>query len=137
MLLPRGAGRWIWVLPVVILFGCGPSRPKTVTVSGTVTYKKEPVKGASILFAPKAHGNPALATTDVDGKYRLRTFLPGDGARPGEYVVSIRACVVEAAGTAGPAKTKWLIPEKYGSGRTSGLTATVGPGQKEFNFDLD
>jgi hypothetical protein len=142
MFLPRSFSRLGWILPVVILLGCGPSRPRTVVVSGTVTYKKVPVQGASILFAPKGKGNPALATTDVDGKYRLRTFAQGDGAIPGDYVVSITACIREAAATgaarpAKPPKITWLIPEKYASVRTSGLTATVAPGQQEFNFDLD
>jgi hypothetical protein len=129
------------MLPVVLLLGCGPARPRTVVVSGTVTYKKEPVKGATILLAPKTHGSPALATTDLDGKYRLRTFANGDGAVPGDYVVSMSAYVRVPAATgsgqpAAPPKTKWLIPKKYGSSRTSGLTVTVVPTQQELNFDL-
>ena len=123
------------------LTGCGgPSLPKTISVSGKVTYKGQPLKGAAVLFIAKK-GPPAQAVTDASGAFKLGTYKSGDGAVPGEYGVAISAVVDPNPGAtyidASTAKLKWLIPAKYGSAETSKLTATVAKGQQEFTFNLD
>src|SRR5262245_28902387 len=60
--------------------GCG--GPQLVSVSGTVTYKKEPLKEGSILFHPEK-GRPAQGKI-VNGEILdVSTFKKGDGATPG------------------------------------------------------
>jgi len=84
------------VLLILLLFpllvGCG---PKTVTVTGRVTFEGEPMKDINVFFLPIANSAtvpPAAAgLTDANGVYRLR--LIGEqkkaGAIPGEYAVSL------------------------------------------------
>lgn len=78
------------LLIVPMLIGCG---PRTVTVSGKVTFMGEPAKDISVVFEPisqAAIAQPlASGMTDAEGNYSLE--LAGskkkNGAMPGEYAV--------------------------------------------------
>lgn len=69
---------WATALPV-LLCGCGPSRPTTVPVSGTVLLDGEPVESAAVIFSSVEGGRPATGITDAQGRFRLRTFDGNDG----------------------------------------------------------
>jgi len=58
-----------------------------------------PVAGAAVAFSPLAGGRRATGVTDAEGRFRLTTFRPGDGAVLGEHVAS----VYEERPAAGPA----------------------------------
>lgn len=132
--------RWLFVVclvPLVALLGCGPKRPKTTPVSGTVTFKQQPLKGAAVWFIAKAKGRPAMGMTDENGQYRLKTFEPNDGAVPGEYAVSVAPPASKAA-KPGAAKSAGAFPAKYRSSETSGLHTTVETGKQDgYNFNLE
>ena len=49
----------------------------------------QPVEGASVQFVPVDGGPPAFGTTDASGVFTLTTFKQGDGARKGEYKVTV------------------------------------------------
>ena len=147
---------WLVVLALAA-FGCQPSglpegaRPtKPVTVK--VTYKGAPVEGALITFVdtgdPPA---PAFGKTDAQGVAKMKTYVEGDGAVVGTHQVAITK--TETTGGAPtvdqdspqydpnaidtPTTVKHLIPQKYESKVTSGLTAEVeDSGPNEFTFDL-
>jgi hypothetical protein len=75
------------VLPLLLLAsGCGKG---LVRVSGTVTLDDKPLEGAMVSFQPEDGGTPATGFTGSDGTFRLTTYSTGDGARPGEYKVTI------------------------------------------------
>jgi hypothetical protein len=84
-----------WSLALTLLFvvaGCGGDdgglEPR-YSVTGTVKYKGELVKKASISFVPtKPDGHSATGNV-VDGYYSLTTLNPGDGAIPGTYKVMV------------------------------------------------
>lgn len=140
--------------------GCGggssppPNRPKTVKVTGKVTYKGAAVDGATITFTPASgEGNGAGGRTDANGEYTLTTFAPQDGAIPGSYQVTISKSVVVGAdpsygdvnspnyGKDPPpearGKLEHQVPQKYNSVASSMLSATVSEGgDNTFNFDL-
>ena len=149
----------------LMLNGCskGPSRPKTYSVSGTVTFNGQPVDGATVVFVPKALGTggaaapqgPQVATgeTDAQGRYSLGTFAKGDGAIPGEYLVKVFKYPKPAtpAGTSSggeeeyrppeenappPPAPKNMLPEKYANEQTSGLSFTVEPKANTFDISL-
>jgi hypothetical protein len=130
---------------VVALFGlsitgCGSGLS---TVTGTVTYKGEPCKGAFIVFHPV---NPAsekairpYGTVGDDGKFQLTSDpqIPNGGALPGEYIVAIiwnapakKPNPNQGMGGEGENKTQEtdLLNGKYRDEKVSSIRRTVKPG---------
>ncbi len=84
------------LLPVLCIAaaGCGGSSeptPELVAVTGTVTFKSEPLAGASISFVPRdgTQGTGAYGVTDDFGKYTLTHRTDASGIEPGTYTVAI------------------------------------------------
>lgn len=143
-------------LVVVVFAGCpksGPARPKTVAVTGKVTYNGQAVEGATVTFVSRQGTNSAVGLTDATGQYKLTTFAKDDGAVPGEYQVKI--IKTEAPPAAGPAVSdedpnyvppeemgpepaapKNLLPAKYADPNSSGLSATVTESAAKNVFDF-
>jgi hypothetical protein len=119
--------------------GCGKSQaPKTVPVAGVVLYLDKPVAGAYVMFTgkgPLAHGE-----TDAQGHFSLMTTVPGDGAPPGDYKVTVSKSAPDPADKASdPTLVEWknLLPERYSDVTLSSLVAKVEEGKKnEFKFEL-
>lgn len=131
----------ILLVAAAALAGCG---SPTVPVTGTITYKSQPVADANIVFTPTSGGAGAttgkIATgrTDALGKFALTTEKPGDGALPGEYTVSI------TPGLPPPDEENYdyseepppPFPMRYTSSTSSDLRATVKAGSNDFPFEL-
>ena len=111
---------------------------ETAPVSGKVTYRGKAVPTGTVMFVPNA-GPAATGEIGTDGSYKLTTYSAGDGAVLGTHKVTITA--LQGMGDALPeqrnATPPPLVPVKYLSGETSGLTADVKRGSKnEVNFEL-
>ena len=129
--------------------GCGPSRPKTVPVSGRVTWQGKSVTTGRITFYPTA-GRPASAAIGADGVYHLTTFESDDGAVLGKHRVTIevrrssrparRKTFEQEAREGFPdereQKVEWLVPEKYSQRDTTPSTAEVTAETKTIDFSL-
>ena len=124
---------------MIVLSGCGSAetdRPTTYPVTGIVRYNGQPLAGAYVTFeSTGAEAQTAYGTTNEQGEFTLTTSESGDGAVPGPHRVIVQKLEAAAAGTSGdvppggptapPPKPKSLIPERYASVDSSGLTATV------------
>jgi len=127
----------------IVVSGCGgPSEVPTVPVSGSVRVQGKPAEGAIVVLHPVAGGEAMThfrpqGECDAEGAFRVRTYVEGDGAPPGEYRVTIcwpgpnpdfagvpLADLPRAERFAGPDR----LGEKYQQPESTGLTATVGPG---------
>jgi len=121
--------------------GCfgGAVRPKTVPVSGKVTWNGQPLTKGTISFVPTSDAQtfPASGEIDSGGNYKLKTFQPGDGAMPGEYRIAVM--VMEGADPAAKKEGTRVLPDKYYRAEKSGLTASIkaGDSAKTFDFALD
>jgi len=130
--------------------GCGGSGgPKLYAVKGTVTYKGQPLEGASVNFLPAATGaQQAVGTTDAKGQYTLNTQ-----GRPGAVLGEHQVTITKFAAGSGPAAPKpedmikmqmkgrvpppkAEIPPKYGMTTTSGFKFTVTTDASKNVFDL-
>jgi hypothetical protein len=139
---------WIWFCTALLMAGCGQSSGiGTAPVSGKVTYKGQPVEGATISFIPDASARPATAISASGGSYRLTT-LDSPGAMPGQYTVVVRkteiagdpakAVTMEEAlklNNRPPPQPKELLPAKYGDAAKSPLKVEVKAGARNV-FDL-
>ena len=131
---------------VVSAVGCGPSRPKTVPVTGVVTLDGKAVEGASVMLAPQGEGRPALGMTDKEGKFALQTFESGDGAILGKHQLTVRKVLttgVQAdrdglSGVMAPdgIRERWIIPKKYSNPKEWDRTVEVEPGMEPLKLEL-
>lgn len=121
------------------------NRPATYPVTGTVQFSGSSVAGATICFqSTEPQGRSASGITDLQGRYRLTTFVRGDGAPAGSYRVIVLKYAEKAAATGGQYRSpdspepplKHELPSKYATATTSGLEATVGETALTFNVDL-
>jgi hypothetical protein len=139
------------LIAMAISAGCD-SGPKIGRVTGEVTFKSKNVPEGTVTFYPVLGGRPAIGRIQPDGVYRLSTFASGDGAVLGDYTVAIEAKHVASSapapksleeelaqeGATVPIRTtiEWLVPERYSSAESSGLTAVVNGGENKIDFNL-
>jgi hypothetical protein len=144
-------------LGLVVVLGCsGDDLGRRYPVSGTVSYKGQPLARGLISFRPTGSEGRAASGEIKGGTYSLATAGTDDGAFPGSYRVSIIAREEDAAKAFQDAKeksktgmifpqkvalqshneAKKLIPVKYESPEQSGLTAEVKEQPNKINFDL-
>lgn len=136
----------------LLLAGCSDDGLGTrYAVSGVVTYKDQPLAKGKITFLPDDPAGRAATGDIVDGSYQLSTQSAADGAFPGKYKVTVTALSVDDSKVIENAKggvgnqmdvikanqaAKPLIPPKYLSPDTSGLTAEVKEQSNKFDFAL-
>jgi hypothetical protein len=147
MLNHNGQASRLLALVLVVVAGCGPKYPNLPAqypVSGMVTLDGKPVTSAGIMFLPRGEtrGTGAMAMTDGEGKYSLKTEYGGPGAPEGEYAVTISK-VVNRDGTpyvpkpdVAEAGERETLPGIYSDSMKTVLTATVPKGGKTIDFEL-
>ena len=126
---------------VVVLAAAGCSRSSGLApVTGKVTYKGQPVPGATIVFMGDENTRPATAVSGADGSYSLMT-LDAKGAMPGSYSVVVTKTDAPPAGeppsmedaaklaNRPPPAPKELLPAKYADATKSPLKFEVKAGQ--------
>lgn len=117
--------------------GCG-SEVKRNALSGTITYKGNPIKSGTINFSSEGDGKYVATGTIIDGKYAIPA---GSGLPPGKYLVAISYPDpnIPAPPTDEPpgesTDARELLPAKYNE--QSELTAEIKKGPNEVNFTLD
>ncbi len=133
-------------------FGCSgvgdDGRPSRYPVTGTVTMNGEPVANANVNFQLVDGSGSAVGVTDSQGRYELTSFVPGDGAVPGEYQVTVTKFsqltpspdVSEDDADYDPDAPAMvpenLLPERYANPATSELTATVTESPNMIDLEL-
>lgn len=118
---------------------CGDSREALHPVSGVVTYQGQPAAGARVVLVsatPKEmKGKDAAipaATADAQGKFRITSFVEGDGAPAGEYAVTVTWIeVLKPSNDPESQIERDRLKGKYVDPTTSGLKATVAPGDNQ------
>ena len=140
----RGPRRWSAALLASVLLaaavGCG--RAEMGSVSGRVTFEGKPVPMAVVRFQPQSRPM-GVAVTDNDGRYRLSTKQPLDGAYGGHHVVIVYPWQLAVGQEPlDPAyvplpENRADIPDEYRVPHTSPLTADVVAGRDNtIDFDL-
>jgi hypothetical protein len=112
--------------------GCGGSGGPTGAVSGSVTYKGQPLTQGEVSFYSKDKGVGAMAKLDATGKYKFDQPLAA-----GVYAVTVLPAPPEAAapGTA-PKAPPVGVPRKYQDPVGSGLSYTVKDGDNDYPIVL-
>jgi hypothetical protein len=129
----------IFLAATIAVAGCS-GQSGLAPVSGKVTYKGQPVSGATVLFMGNENTRPATAVSGSDGSYSLMT-LDAKGAMPGNYAVVVTKTDAPPAGeppsmedaakaaNRPPPPPKELLPAKYSDATKSPLKVEVKLGQ--------
>jgi hypothetical protein len=138
LFIVRGLGSFCLLTTLCFLAalcGCGGSAKDLVEVSGNVLLDGKPLTIGSVLTMPE-RGPGASGTINEQGEFTLTTRGMGSGASIGKHHVGVVA--LEGETEFNPeAPRKSLIPQKYASPETSGLTIEVKPGEpNKFTFEL-
>ena len=116
------------------LCGCGES--EFAPIEGQVFYEAKPLTSGVVMFQPP-NGPPSRGDLGPDGRFSLSTPGREDGARIGMNKVRVSSREKPKGGDAELALGKSLIPERYETFDSSGLTADVKPdGNEPFVFRL-
>lgn len=121
--------------------GCwGSDEPRPVRVTGKIEYNGQPLTHGTVAFVPVevTTGHAARGTIGPDGSFELTTFQIGDGAFPGDYVVTVFAYdgTRDVAGSSFQAVGPSVIPQRYNKVSTTDLLQTVGDKRMEVKLDL-
>ena len=131
-------------LVILLAAGCGASTPPDGEVSGTVSYRGQPVRGGIITFVSD-RGVQTSAVIDPIGHYQMKA---PSGAmkvtvnnlmlRKGQADARLRLKQPAGTTTDGPTVngTYVPIPQKYLSAEQSGLAWTVRPGTQTYDIPL-
>jgi hypothetical protein len=122
---------------MLTLAGCGGSG--LVQVSGTLTYKGQPVTNAFLDFVPE-NGRPSLGETDDQGRFKLVYAPKQDGAERGKHKVSVRpkqtATQIEPGKTAPVSRDMQAFFDKY-SYEKSKVEVTIDKSKSDLKLDWD
>lgn len=126
------------VLTAGLLCGCGGPENGMVSASGRVSFDGRPVPlGTVTLYQDGA--SRGMGPID-DGQFTVHQSADTPGVQPGQYQVAVTCweedphTVQEDGSIGGPGIS--LIPEKYTSAETSGLTVDIGTEDAFFVLEL-
>jgi len=118
-------------------------------VEGQVLFNGKPLAGAQVSLHPvdeSKFGDSVprpMGQTDDNGRFKLMTYISGDGAPEGSYLVAVAGQarpqaeagnLLDAAKSAGKPDP---LGNRYINPKTSGLSATIKPGPNNLApFDL-
>lgn len=112
------AAMFLLAVAALLLPGCGgDTRPKTVPVKGTVTFRGKPLANARVTFYGAKAPMPAVGDTNENGEFELSMYGKGDGALAGENKVTVT--MLTAGGGAGAMMP--LDPTKMATGGSQDL----------------
>jgi hypothetical protein len=130
----RSAARWLVVAAVVLAGGCGSDLPQ---VTGSVTYRGQPVAEGKVVFHPIGIGVVGYGALQSDGTFAVQTGSAA-GLPEGDYKVTVVATRVTPSSQPGGVPTfEHLIPERYGRAQDTDLQVKVtADGENDFPLEL-
>ena len=136
----------VLVVASLVAVGCGggaSDKPKCAPVSGTVTYKGQPVEGATVSFWTDKAPRAATGQTDAKGNFRLTTIDPNDGAIIGSHTVTVvkaapanTMTAADMASGKAPPEVKDPLPAKFADAKTSPLKFEVKSGSNTAPLEI-
>lgn len=107
-------------------------------VTGSVSYKGEPVTEGTVTFFPQGQGNPATGQLGPNGRFTLTTYEENDGAAIGHHVVTVQVFPEGALpGMEFETSSATKIPQKYDNPETSTLVVEVKEGSNNLELELE
>jgi hypothetical protein len=134
--------RLLIVAALAGVVGCaerGIKQQPVYPVTGVILFGDKPAAGAIVCFHPQreSHGLTSHAEVAADGTFTLSTYVKSDGAREGEYVVTVFWPDVRSPHRLDEDDDSTELPPdrlkgRFANHRNTMLRATVGPDRVEF-----
>lgn len=131
------ANRKLHLLVLVLTLlcsACSSGRKPVQQVRGQILVDGKPAAQAQVLFHPAEGGNDAphpTGQTDDEGYFNLTSYVNGDGAPPGDYLVTVTWFRVY---TGGQEVVRYnALPPRYANPKSSQLQASVAKGNDELS----
>ncbi len=125
---------------IVLLSGCGAPAVDLGEVEGVVLYNGTPLPEVVVQFVPDpekdTRGPNSEATTDAQGRYRLRLADQRAGAVVGWHRVILDDPNVDRPAQGEPVKHPSRVPSLYTSLANTPLRKEVRPGAQVVNLEL-
>ncbi len=121
-------------LALLLVSGCGDSRPPLAPITGTVTIDGQPLEQGTITFLPDS-GRSAHGRIEAGAIRDVTTWEGGDGVQLGPVQVVIQS-ITNPDTIEADVEHRWLIPRRYGDPQRSGLTLTITPGMPPVELEL-
>jgi hypothetical protein len=112
-----------------LTLGCGGASSNMAPVKGKITLDGAPLKTGVVSTIPTA-GRGAKGGINADGTFELGTNSENDGASVGLHKVAVLAFDKSAGQGAEAERGKPLVPDRYLSPESSGLTIDVKAGEE-------
>ena len=131
---PRAIASLWMVVPLLCgLAGCS-GKYATQSVEGTLTDNAgTPLPNVMIVFERSVEPLVARGITDENGRFRLGTTRPDEGAPVGAY----RVCMSQQQQGDPDKPAPRRFAKRYDSPETSGFEVEIVPGRNQFDFKLD
>ena len=132
----KGVSVWLVAVVVAIVPACSTEGIKKVTVSGTISYKGQPLQSGILKFVGP-EGAYSAASIQSDGTYIITDVVPGEvkvgvmGLR--KVGIVFRARQTEASPKPAPSP----CPRSTASPETSGVKYTITPETKELHIEIE
>ena len=132
----------LWTALTLLLTGCG-GDTNIAPFTGEVRYKGKPLEFGSVMLQPVEGGQPSNAIIQSDGTFVMSIREVGEGATIGQNRVRVTCFPAQNTNKTANASQelalgKSLIPTKYNSFGSSGLTIEVKPENNEpYVIELD
>ena len=139
----------IFLIATLALFpGCGgptPPQMAKTAISGTVTFKGEPLSGASLTFTPTGDtmGFVGTGRTDKNGVYVITDIRGAKGLAVGEFKVTISRRLLNGKELDPNDNTPEMdspatesLPPRYSNPQSTELRATVTKDANPIDFHL-
>ena len=81
--------QFVFLGSMLVALGCSDSGPTLAPLSGTVTFKGQPVPAGYISFTPGAGAGRICVVQIKDGKYNTADMVGAKGVHPGANTVKI------------------------------------------------
>jgi len=114
---------------------CSSNRKPVHPVHGQILVDGKPAANAQVLFHPAEGGNDDLkptGQTDDQGYFHLTSYVNGDGAPEGGYIVTVTWFRV-ATGRSQEVVRYNALPQRYAAPQSSQLRASVAKGNNELD----
>lgn len=131
-LLQRASRLSLNLLVLLLFVGCnsGPVRPVCQPVHGRLTFEKQPLAEAQLVFHPLNSSFVPLPTamTRADGQFDVTTWADNDGAPLGEYLVTVEWKQLIQQGEEKVRSGKNMLPAIYADAKKSPLRCIIKEG---------